>query len=659
MSFLVANCPSCAAQIEFKSGSSIVIICPFCRSAVARTDRKLEDLGKIAEIVQTPTPLKVGLKGVWNNTRFELTGRAQLKHAMGGYWDEWYATFSNGWVGWLAEAQGKFYLTFYQPLPEGTQLPSYDQLMVGAAVPQISNKIPLLVAEKSTASYAAAEGDIPYKLVPNEQVWFADLSGAGGAFATIDYGMTPPMVFMGSEVTLEQLGLAAAKMAERKAPRVAASRMNCPNCAAPLELRAPDKTERVTCSYCNSLLDVNQGNLTFLKALAPQTGDQFVLNIGQIGVFADGLEMTIIGAVVRSVNIEGITYYWHEYLLYKPQIGFRWLIHSDNHWNFVEPVNVADVAISDTTMLGLGSSDTRASYNNQKFKIFQDAQARVEYVKGEFYWRVEQGESVWATDYIAAPMMLSRERTNNEVNWSLGKYMTNQEIEKAFGVENLPRPWSVAPNQPFTGGFYIKWGFLLLGALLALSIFMVPFMGFQRTVTTQNLVLRPTGNENTPQIIFSEQFDLRGNQNVQISASAPVSNSWANLDIDLIEGESNEIDSVTIPIEFYSGTEDGESWSEGGQNGDATMSSLPAGKYKLRVEGTWQNAAQPLPVQIKVEQNVTRGVNFCCAFFILAIMPLVSLIRWWLFESRRWSESMYTSGGVLKSTIDYGSSDDE
>jgi hypothetical protein len=459
---------------------------------------------------------------------------------------------------------------------------------------------------------------------------------------------------MGSEVALAQLGLATAKMAEQKAPRVAVGRMNCPKCAGPLELRAPDKTERVTCPYCNSLLDVNQGNLSFLKALNAMQGEPFVLNVGQIGVFADGLEMTIIGAVVRSVTIEGIQYFWHEYLLYRPQVGFRWLIHSDNHWNFAESVNVADIAEVDTV-------SNRVTYNNQKFKKFQDAQARVEYVKGEFYWRVEEGETVWAVDYIAAPLMLSREATSNEVNWSVGKYMTNQEIEKAFGVENLPRPWNVAPNQPFTGGFYIKWGFLMLGALLVLSIFMVPFMGLSRTVTSQNLMLRPTGSENTAQTVFSEEFELRGNQNVQISASAPVSNSWANLDIDLIEGESNEIDAVNIPIEFYSGTEDGESWSEGGQSNDATLSSLPAGKYRLRVEGSWQNAAQALPVQIKVEQNVTRGVNFCCAFFILAILPFVSLIRKWLFESRRWGDSMYTASGALKSydTGSYSDDDEE
>ncbi|MDQ3181588.1 MAG: DUF4178 domain-containing protein, partial [Acidobacteriota bacterium] len=63
MSVLQANCPSCAAPIEFKQGATIVLVCPFCRSAVARTDRGLNDLGKVAEIVQSESPLKIGLRG--------------------------------------------------------------------------------------------------------------------------------------------------------------------------------------------------------------------------------------------------------------------------------------------------------------------------------------------------------------------------------------------------------------------------------------------------------------------------------------------------------------------------------------------------------------------------------------------------------------------
>jgi hypothetical protein len=642
LSVLKANCPSCAAPIEFQKGSTIVLICPFCRSAVARTDRGLDDLGKVAEIVDSESPLKLGLKGHYKGQRFELTGRAQLRHELGGVWDEWYATFSNGWVGWLAEAQGRFYLTFYQPLPQGAQLPSFENLQLGQPVAAIPNQAPLMVTEKGTAASVAADGEIPYKLEPNERSNYADLSGAGNAFGTIDYSINPPWVFVGSQVTLEEIGLGDAKSVKREAARVATDGMGCPNCGGPLSLTAPDKAERVTCPYCNSLLDVNQGKLTWLKALKPPPAPpEFVLPIGAEGTFMNEARFRIIGAVVRSVTIDGIKYFWHEYLLYNPLVGFRWLVHSDNHWNFVEPVNPAEVGVSGSTV----------TYNGQTYKIFQDAPAVVEFVQGEFYWRVEQGETVRAIDYVAPPLMLSQEATNKEINWSIGVYQTNADIEKAFGVSDLPKPWSVAPNQPFTGGFYIKWGFGLLGLLLLVAIFMLPF-SFSSVPLSETVTLQPTASETTPQTAFSQKFELKGNRNVRITANAPVSNSWAALDVDLVNEQNQEIESVEIPIEYYSGSDSDGAWTEGSQTQDATLSSLPAGMYTLRVEGTWQNFAQPMPVAVKVEQNVSRGVNFCCAFVILAILPLLALFRKWTFESRRWSESMFGSSSSNTSSSD-------
>lgn len=649
MSVLQANCPSCAAPVEFKAGSTIVLVCPFCRSAIARTDRGLQDLGKVAEIAESESPLKLGLKGEFKGARFELTGRAQLRHELGGYWDEWYATFSNGWVGWLAEAQGNFYLTFYQPLPAGVSLPSFDQLQVGHPV----NEIPgasLVVQEKGTATAVAADGEIPYKLTPSERSRYADLSGRDKAFGTIDYSMEPPWVFVGQQVSLADIGLASARPAEREARRVSTAAMGCPNCGGPLALVAPDKTERVTCPNCDSLLDVNQGNLTYLKALTPTNVDaSFVLPIGAEGTFKDDVKFKIIGAVVRSVTIEGETYYWHEYLLYNPSIGFRWLVHSDNHWNFVEPVNVADVAV-DANILGARS----ATYNGTKFKIFQDAPAVVQYVKGEFYWRVEQGETVRAIDYVAAPLMLSQESSANEINWSVGTYMTNAEIEKAFGVSNLPKPWSVAPNQPFTGRFYYTWGLLPLLLLVVVAIFMIPLAGLTNTVLSQEVSLPPMTNATAPQTAFSQPFDITANRNIRISASAPVSNSFAELDVDLVNDQSQEVESVNIPIEYYFGSDSDGAWTEGSKDQDATLSSLPAGKYTLRVEGTWQDWQKPMPISLKVEQNVNRGVNFLCAFIVLLIVPVLGLFRKITFESRRWKDSMFSTS----SSDDSDDSDD-
>lgn len=648
MSTLQANCPSCGGPLEFKAGSTIVVICPFCRSAVSRTDRALTDLGKIAEIVDSESPLKLGLKGTFKDSKFELTGRAQLRHELGGSWDEWYATFSNGWVGWLAEAQGKFYLTFYQPLPPGAVLPTFDGLQLGQVVTEIPNPTPLMVQERGRGTYAAAEGEIPYKLTPGEVFEFADLAGKNNAFATIDYSMSPPWVFVGSQVTLGEIGLADARPVQREARRTTTAAMGCPNCGGPLALIAPDKAERVTCPSCNSLLDVNQGNLSYLRTLNPPPDQpDFVIPIGAEGTFTGDVKYKIIGAVVRSVTFDGIKYFWHEYLLYNPMIGFRWLIHSDNHWNFVEPVNAAEVE-----QIGAIGAGQTVKYNGNTYKIFQDAPATVEYVKGEFYWRVEQGETVRAVDYISPPLMLSQEISQTEINWSLGTYMSNDEISKIFGLPDLPKPWGIAPNQPFTGRFYYTWGFLPLLALLVVAIFMVPIAGITKTALSQEIVLPPMANATTSQAVFSQPFDIKPNSNVRITAVAQVDNSWADLDVDLVNDQSQEVESVNVPVEYYSGVDDGESWSEGGKSSDAILSSLPGGKYTLRVEGTWEKWQTPIPVSVKVEQNVNRGVNFCCSLLLLLIVPILGLFRKISFEAGRWKDSMFKSTGGTSSSDD-------
>lgn len=648
MSVLEANCPSCAAPIEFKAGSTIVLVCPFCRSAVARTDRGLEDIGKVAEIVDSESPLRVGLKGEYKGNRFELTGRAQIKHELGGVWDEWYATFSNGWVGWLAEAQGRFYMTFYQPLPDGTSLPSFAGVQLGQIVSEIPNPTPLMVQEKGRATTMAADGEIPYKLIAGEQFEYADLAGKDNAFATIDYSLSPPWVFVGELVTLDQIGLGDAKSVKREPKRVSAAGMGCPNCGGPLDLIAPDKSERVTCPNCSSLLDVNQGNLTYLHVLnPPPNAPDFVAPIGAEGTFPGDVKFKIIGAVVRSVTLDGIQYFWHEYLLYNPMIGFRWLVHSDNHWNFVETVNPAEVE-----QLGMIGPGQTAKYAGRAFKIFQDASAVVEYVKGEFYWRVEKGETVRAVDYVAAPLMLSQEISDNEINWSVGTYMTNAEIEKAFGIEGLPKPWSVGPNQPFTGRFYYTWGALPLLLLLVVAVFMIPLTGVSTTILNQEVVLPPMSNATAAQAQFSQVFDVKGGRNIRITTSAPVDNSWADLDVDLVNEETKQVaETVGVPVEYYSGSDSDGAWTEGSKSTDATISSVSGGKYTVKVEGTWQNWQAQLPVQVKVEQGVNRGVNFCCALIVLIIVPIFGLFRKFAFESGRWKDSMFSSSS--------GSSDSE
>ena len=91
-----ANCPSCGGPIEFAIGSSAVVVCNYCRSVVARTDRGVESHGIVAALIDTGSPIAVGVTGKYGGTGFRITGRTQLRHQAGGVWDEWYAAFDDG-----------------------------------------------------------------------------------------------------------------------------------------------------------------------------------------------------------------------------------------------------------------------------------------------------------------------------------------------------------------------------------------------------------------------------------------------------------------------------------------------------------------------------------------------------------------------------------
>src|SRR5207245_2566871 len=75
--------------------------------------------------------------------------------------------------------------------------------------------------------------------------------------------------------------------------------------------------------------------------------------------------------------------------------------------------------------------------------------ATTTYVMGEFPWQVRVGDSVVCMDFIAPPLMLSSETTDNERTWSLGEYTTGAELWQAFQLKTQPpTPIGVYANQP-------------------------------------------------------------------------------------------------------------------------------------------------------------------------------------------------------------------
>lgn len=671
---ILASCPSCGAALSFRPGT-MVAVCTYCRALAGRKDRNPELIGKAADLVDTGSPLGLGALGSYTGRSFTLAGRVQLKHPLGGVWDEWYLALDDGRWGWLAEAQGRFYLTFTQD-PHGS-LPTLGSLRAG----DLTDLGPAglwTVGEVSEATFHSAEGEIPWAVEPGATYQYADLSGKHGAFATLDYSEEPPLFFLGREVPLAELRIQGGA---RRPTKVGSQSLGCPKCGGALALHAPDQTQRVGCPSCGSLLSADQGKLTFLKSLAKPHRD-IAIPLGAEGQL-NGEKVTCIGQLRRSCTVEGQAYPWMEYLLLDAQHAFKWLVESEGHWSLavaLPPGEVPSVRDGQRNLQALGAN----------WRRFQDVDAVVEGVWGEFYWTVEQGERVQVAEFIAPPRSLTRERQRHkgggeEVNWSLSTHLAPAEVWAAFKLPDAPpAPAGISSFQPNPHKATLaKSGLWIVGALGLLLILVMLESAthrnlelFSRRLDLYELTpgLRPEATESARKAIpgrrpspdgtatpapeaqepvyFSGPIEIKdGHRNLAVTLSAPVNNSWIGVEGALVSETTGVAELFLVESSFYHGVDGGESWAEGEQTSTVFLSAVPAGTYVLRLAPQWDGRIPPVrAIDVQLRQGVMRWLYPGLALLAILVVPLLMVFRMAAFETRRWQESMYgasasSSGG--------------
>ncbi len=151
----LGECPSCRAPVEFRPGAGKVKVCDYCHTVVLRGDANLESLGKLAELADTESPLKVGLTGSFDGRSFTIAGRIQKTQGT-AVWDEWFLSFDDQRTAWLSESEGEWNLMF--PV-SGVPLPLATDLKPLASF-QLKNQR-FVIEEVGQARTVAAEGQLP------------------------------------------------------------------------------------------------------------------------------------------------------------------------------------------------------------------------------------------------------------------------------------------------------------------------------------------------------------------------------------------------------------------------------------------------------------------------------------------------------------------
>ena len=418
-----------------------------------------------------------------------------------------------------------------------------------------------------------------------------------------------------------------------------AKALNCPKCGAAIVLRSFGQAETVVCASCHCILDAKDPRLAILQQFEIKTSDvRPLIPLGTRGKLRD-TDYEVIGFQRRSTQVDGITYCWHEYVLFNPYKGIRYLSEYNGHWNDISICKVLPTA--DHNMFG-GSSLT-ANYLGETYKHFQTADASTDFVLGEFPWQVRVGEKAAVTDYVHPPRVLSSEKLDKEVSWSIGEYMYGREIWDAFKLPGAPpEATGVYENQPspVTTNVTGMWvAFAALAVLLLALMAGFDMRAGKKPVFSQAYRYNRADSKAEASFV-TDVFELTGHTStVEVKTYAPVSNHWIYFNYALVNQDTGQAWDFGREVSYYYGHDSDGSWTEGKQNDDVVIPSVPPGHYYLRIEPEADPSLPSIPYTVDVTHDVPVFGIYGIAFLALLAPVVVISFRAYTFERSRWFES--------------------
>jgi ribosomal protein L37AE/L43A len=623
-----AHCPSCGAPVVFKSASSVFAVCEYCQSTLVRHDQNLEDIGKMAALVEDRSPLQLGAEGSYKGVHFALIGRIQIKYSQ-GIWNEWHLLFDDMRTGWLSEAGGEYVLTFAQFVAEA--LPQFDDLKIGQRFVLASQT--WTVSNIENAECVAGQGELPFKVGAGYPVAAVDLRNQA-RFATLDYSETPPLLFVGEAVDFGSLKMANLRDGMAIPTKAVEARVfRCPSCGSPMAARSKEILA-VGCASCGAVVDAADESYKILSKSLGMRDEKNTprLPLGSKGRL-EGKPVEVIGFLVKRCVVDGLAYNWSEYLLAGENGTYRWLTEYNGHWNVVD-------VLSRPPAGGIVEVEN-VLFGGKSFKHFSTTQAaEVVQVAGEFTWRVRRGETCRVVDYVAPPLMLSSESTGNDLTWSQGSYVEPQVIAEAFKLKaDLPAPTGVFANQPNSWSETNRriWGLfwkLALAAILFQAFFI--FVSSGKLLLRQDFTFEPLRGDE----VQTREFEITGKPHkIAVKNETTLNNNWIGLDMMLVNKATGAAWPAARELSYYSGYDDG-AWSEGSRDDEVVFLNIPAGTYYLTLDPDMA-PEKPVAVRDTVEVH-TAGAgwsNFVLVMIFLIIFPVFSAMRHAAFEARRWAES--------------------
>jgi hypothetical protein len=435
-------------------------------------------------------------------------------------------------------------------------------------------------------------------------------------------------IFEVSPIQLENYNLPPAFLKEEKA-------IQCHNCTNIITNKLYPIVQSAICSNCNTPYIFKDSILEKADSITLKQNAQPDIEIGQVLE----LNMAVYSVIGFLTKKDSENYTWNEYTLWSEIEGIAFLSEYNGHFSFIKRRKLASILNRDHLL------ETERTFERDKniFQLFNNYNFEITSGVGIYHGNVFNDGRPASIEYISPPFLRNYEFVLNEsVEVYDGQYVSHEELCNNPGVisSKLPRKKMVGATQPI-GNNYKN---IIVSCVIFVAVLII---SFSITSISKNPIKIIDNRINTADSVYKKfghtfpDFSLPNWRNsLHLEIYAPVSNSWLEANVELTNIESGKTIVFEKGVEFWSGIEDGYSWSEGSTTKKFVIENLPKATYQLGLTTTSSDSTIS-EVDISVVANKTLFRNLWLPLLIVIIPLVIYLLYLRENDKLRWFESPY------------------
>ncbi len=425
--------------------------------------------------------------------------------------------------------------------------------------------------------------------------------------------------------------------------------IHCPACKEDINVVETQKSIYFSCSACGTFFERVDFSLNTLRKFKEEDRCEPTIPLGTTGII-DGYNYTLTGFIRKKQTDDDI--YWNEYTFATP--GDSWYIifaEYDGNWMMIWRSENQNIHVEQSI-----SGEYYAIDTGKRHLLYLVYKYNIIDAVGEFDWNILKDEELTTYEYATPPsLLINEERDDNEANWFNACYVSPKQLIDYFKIDpaRLPKKNAFFSFNP--SKFYPKWKpfMYFTGITIMLLILINAFIAVmkpEKEVFNNTFECQPdTISNNNSKAIISPAFQITGSAPVYFTIRANgLSNSWIQMQIELINDSNGKVYEIEKTIEYYDGYDDGEHWEEGEKKQTALLSNIPSGTYHLNIypateySKSTETGSNPV-FSLSVKQNVFLSLNFFITLTLILIYPCIQLVRKYLYENSKWFDKEYGS----------------